>query len=434
MDSAHERAHETSNDNDAPAAVNGGGRRTAAMPFIMFTVLIDMVAIGLIIPVLAPLVGTFTDSAADQALWYGAVSFAFGIASFFGSPVIGALSDRFGRRPVLLVGFCGLGLSFFVTAMATALWMLIAVRLFSGAMQSNIAVANAYVADITPPEQRARRFGLLGAMFGLGFILGPVLGGLLGAIDLRLPFYVAGALAVVNLLYGWFVLPESLPLERRQPLQLRRANPFSALKALAELKGVGRLVGVIGLAGLAQFVLHTSWVLYTEFKFGWGPMQNGWSLFAVGVVSALSQGFLLGRLLKRFTPQRLAIIGLATSTLSYFLFGAVSQGWMMYAVILLGLLSATATASLQSVISSAADGSIQGRTMASVSALNSAMAVLAPLIAAPLLGLVSHLPRGDWRIGAPFYFCAALQGAALLIAWAHFRRERRGALAVAAST
>jgi DHA1 family tetracycline resistance protein-like MFS transporter len=434
VDSAHERAHETSNHSNAPAAVSSGGRRAAAMPFIMFTVLIDMVAIGLIIPVLAPLVGTFTSSQTDQALWYGAVSFAFGIASFFGSPVIGALSDRYGRRPVLLVGFCGLGLSFFVTAMATALWMLIAVRLFSGAMQSNIAVANAYVADITPPEQRARRFGLLGAMFGLGFILGPVLGGLLGAIDLRLPFYVAGGLAIVNLLYGWFVLPESLPPERRQPLQLRRANPFSALKALVELKGVGRLVAVIGLAGLAQFVLHTSWVLYTDFKFGWGPMQNGWSLFAVGVVSALSQGFLLGRLLKRFTPQRLAIIGLAASTLSYFLFGAVSQGWMMYAVILLGLLSATATASLQSVISSAADGSIQGRTMASVSALNSAMAVLAPLIAAPLLGLVSHLPRGDWRIGAPFYFCAALQGAALLIAWAHFRRERRGALAVAAST
>ncbi len=432
MASAHEQTSKTTSDDSSGSNLNSGAPRAAAMPFIMLTVLIDMVAIGLIIPVLAPLVGTFTQSQADQALWFGAVSFAFGIASFFGSPVIGALSDRFGRRPVLLVGFCGLALSFFVTAMATALWMLITVRLFSGAMQSNIAVANAYVADITPPEQRARRFGLLGAMFGLGFILGPVLGGLLGAIDLHLPFFVAGGLAIVNLLYGFFVLPESLPVERRRPFRWRAANPIASLKTLTELKGVGRLVVVIGCAGLAQFVLHTSWVLYTDFKFGWGPLQNGWSLFAVGVVSALSQGFLLGRLLKRFTPQRLAIVGLVASTLSYFLFGAVTQGWMMYIVILLGLLGATVTASLQSVVSSAADAGAQGRTMGSVSALNSAMAVLAPLIATPLLGLVSHLPKGDWRIGAPFFFCAALQGTALVLAWLHFRRERRVPLAAAA--
>ena len=192
------------------------------MPFIMITVLIDMVSIGLIIPVLPPLVGTFTSSPAEQAWWFGAVSFAFGIANFFGSPVLGALSDRYGRRPVLLVGFSGLALSFFVTGLATALWMLIVVRLFSGAMQANAAVANAYVADITPPEERARRFGMLGAMFGMGFILGPVMGGLLGAISIHLPFFVAGALSVLNWLYGFFVLPESLPANRRRRFEWRR--------------------------------------------------------------------------------------------------------------------------------------------------------------------------------------------------------------------
>ena len=164
--------------------------------------------------------------------------------------MLGALSDRYGRRPVLLVGFCALALSFFVTALATALWMLIAVRLFSGAMQSNASVANAYVADITPPEDRAKRFGLLGAMFGLGFILGPVMGGLLGAIDLRLPFFAAGALALLNLLYGWFVLPESLPLEQRRPFDWRAAPTRSRRCAeLGRLGGVGLLVAVVACSG-----------------------------------------------------------------------------------------------------------------------------------------------------------------------------------------
>lgn len=403
--------------------------RTAAMRFIMLTVLIDMVSLGLIIPVLPALVGSFTTSQADQALWYGAVAFAFGFANFFGAPILGALSDRYGRRPVLLLGFCGLALNFFATGLSTALWMLIAVRLVGGAMQANAAVANAYVADITPPEGRAKRFGMLGAMFGLGFILGPVIGGLLGAIHLQLPFFVAGSLALLNLSYGYFVLPESLPPERRRSFEWRAANPVTSLRALAELKGVGLLVAVIACTGLAQFVLYTGWVLYATFKFGWGPVENGWSLAAVGVMSVLIQGFLLGRLLKRFSPQRLAVLGLVSSTLAYAFWGAATQGWMMYAVIFCNVLGPTVAASIQSIISSAADAKRQGQTLGAVSALNSLMAVIAPIIAAPLLGMVSHLPKGDWRIGAPFYLCAALQLAALVLAWIHFRGARRTRLA-----
>ncbi|MEN9544354.1 MAG: hypothetical protein RLZZ598_1187, partial [Pseudomonadota bacterium] len=225
------------------------------MPFILITVLIDMVSIGLIVPVLPALVGTFTANPAEQAFWYGAVAFAFGIANFFGAPILGGLSDRYGRRPVLLIGFCGLALNFFATALATALWMLIAVRLVGGAMQANAAVANAYVADITAPEKRARRFGQLGAMFGLGFILGPVIGGILGGINLHLPFFVAGTLALLNLLYGWFVLPESLPVERRHPMSWAAANPINSLRTLSRLKGVGLLVAVIACTGLAQFTM-----------------------------------------------------------------------------------------------------------------------------------------------------------------------------------
>ncbi len=394
------------------------------MPFIMATVLIDMVSIGLIIPVLPLMVGQFTHTPAEQVAWYGVMTMVFGVANFFGSPVLGRLSDRYGRRPVLLLGFSGLALSFIVTGLATALWMLLVVRLFSGAMQSNVAVANAYVADITPPAGRARAFGLLGAMLGMGFILGPVLGGLLGGINLHLPFFFAGALACINWLYGYFVLPESLPPERRQPFVLREANPVRSLRGLTELKGVGSLVFVIALSGLAQFMTHTSWVLYTTLKFGWGPTQNGYSLFAIGLMSVLVQGVLLSRLLKRYTPQRLAVMGLVSSAVCYVLWGAAPQGWMLYAVIFINVLGFAVSASLQSLIANAADPATQGRTAGAVASLNSMMAVLAPMIGAPLLAIVSHLPHGDWRIGAPFYFCALLQAASTVIATRHFKRAR----------
>jgi DHA1 family tetracycline resistance protein-like MFS transporter len=393
------------------------------MRFIMMVVLIDMLAVGIIVPVLPMMVGRFTVDPAEQSAWYGVVTVSYALAQFVGAPLLGALSDRFGRRPVLLLGFCGLAINFFTTAVATSIAMLVASRVVGGVMQANAAVANAYVADITPPEQRARRFGLLGAMFGLGFILGPVLGGLLGGIDIRLPFFVAGALALLNLAYGWFVLPESLGPDRRHAVDWKRANPLSAFRQLAALKGVGLLVGVLALTALAQFALYTIWVLYGQFRFGWGPTESGWSLFAVGVVSAVVQGGLLGRLLRVFNAQRLAMLGLASSTTAFTLWGLATQEWMMYAIIFANLLGATVTAALQGLVSGAADEKNQGRTMGAVSSLNSLAAVVAPVFAAPLLASVSHLPAQDWRLGLPMFFCAALQGAALLLAVLHFRRR-----------
>ncbi|MBP6336763.1 MAG: MFS transporter [Vitreoscilla sp.] len=398
-------------------------KRAAAMPFIMITVLIDMIAIGLIIPVLPPLVGTFTGSQADHAFWYGVVTFAFGFANFFGSPILGALSDHYGRRPVLLLGFTGLALSFFVTGLATAVWMLVAVRLVSGALQANAAIAQAYVADISAPQERAKRFGMLGAMFGMGFVLGPVMGGILGGISLHLPFFVAGSLAIVNALYGIFVLPESLPAERRTPINWRKANPVSSLKQLRDLHGVGMLVAVIALSSLAQFIMHTTWVLYTSFKFGWGPTENGWSLFAVGVMSVLVQGGLIRIALRKYSAQRIALLGLVSSAICYGLWGAATEGWMMYAVVVLNLFGFMATTAIQTLVSNAADEQSQGRTLGAVASLNSLTAVFAPVLGAALLGLVSHLPRGDWRIGAPFFLCATLQVVAAVLALRHFRRH-----------
>ncbi|MBP6903098.1 MAG: MFS transporter [Burkholderiaceae bacterium] len=394
------------------------------MPFIMITVLIDMISIGLIIPVLPLVVGSFTSSPTEQAWWYGVVTITFGVANFFASPVLGALSDAHGRRPVLLLGFSGLALSFIVTGLATALWMLVAVRVFSGAMQANIAVANAYVADISTPEERARRFGMLGAMFGIGFILGPMLGGLLGSIDIHLPFFAAGAMAVINWLYGWFVLPESLPAERRQPFAWRRVHPFAALSSLRRLPGVGPLIVVVALASLAQFTLHTSWVLYTHFRFGWGPAEVGWSLFAVGLVSALVQGLLLKHMLQRFSTRTLATVGLLSSAFTYLGFGLASQGWMMYVVIVIGgVLGGGVQAAIQSLISNAAQAHEQGATAGSVASMNSLMAVLAPMLATPLLGLISHRQPSDWLMGLPFFACAALQAVGTLIAIQFFRRR-----------
>ncbi|MBC7599298.1 MAG: MFS transporter [Polaromonas sp.] len=394
------------------------------MRFIMVAVLIDMISIGLMIPVLPHFVGQFTQSQADQAFWFGAVSFAFGIANFFGSPVLGALSDRFGRRPVLLIGFCGLAFNFFMTAAATSLWTLVAVRLVGGGMQANISVANAYVADITEPDDRARRFGLLGAMMGLGFILGPAVGGILGDIDLRLPFIGSGSLAVLNWIYGYFVLPESLPKERRTPFDWRKANPVASLMGLINLGGVGALVAVIALSTLSQFMLHSTWVLYTTFKFGWGPHETGWSLMMVGIVSVLMQGFLLKHILKRVSAQRLVLVGLLTSALAYFAYGLVPASWMLFVVIVLNMPAAATGSLLQSMVSGAAGASIQGRTLGAVSSLNSMMAVLAPVMGAGLLALVSSAPRGDIRLGLPFFVGGLIQLLAFGLAILHFQRQR----------
>ena len=390
------------------------------MPFIFVVVFIDVLGIGIALPVLPMLVGEFTLSRELQSYWYGALVVVYGVMQFFCAPLLGALSDRFGRRPLLLWSLLGLGAHFLLLALSSSLLLMLFARVVGGMAGASFTVANAYASDVTPPERRAASFGLVGAAFGLGFIFGPMIGGLLGGVDLRLPFFAAAGLSLLNAAYGYFVVPESLSRERRTRFSLARANPFTALVALARHREIGSLVVVFALVVLAQLMLQTTWVLYTHFRFDWGPRENGFALFCVGLVATVVQGALLGRLLRRFGEVRIALTGLAVGTVAYLLYGLAQHGWMMYAIIIGNFISFAAGPALQGIVSNAVGPGEQGVTMGALNSINSIMFVIAPSIGTPLLAQVSHLPSTDWRVGATFFVSAVLQAIALLLARRHF--------------
>jgi DHA1 family tetracycline resistance protein-like MFS transporter len=400
------------------------GRRAAALPFIFIVVFIDVLGIGLAMPVLPMLVGDYTPSRDLQSYWYGVLVVVYGLMQFFCAPLLGALSDRFGRRPVILASIFGLGLHYLLLAVAPSLGFMLFARVIGGVTGASFSVASAYASDISSTERRAKSFGLIGAAFGLGFIFGPMLGGLLGSIDLHLPFYVAAGLSLLNGLYGLIFVPESLPRDRRAAFELRRANPFSALLALSRHREIGRLVLVFALVVLAQLILQTTWVLFTHFRFGWGPRENGFALFCVGVVAAVVQGALLGPLLRRFGEVRLALTGLSVGAIAYLLYGLAPQGWMMYAIIVGNFLSFAAGPALQGIVSNAVGPREQGVTMGALNSIQSVMFVVAPAIGTPLLAQVSHLPPSDWKVGVTFFVSAALQAVALVVARRHFAFPR----------
>jgi MFS transporter, DHA1 family, tetracycline resistance protein len=400
-------------------------KRQPGIPFILVTVFLDTLAFGFVIPVLPALVATMTPDKHSQAYWYGLLLGSFGLAQFFSAPLLGAMSDRWGRRTVLLISIFGLGLNFLITAVSPWLWLLLVSRLIGGASGAAFTVAGAYVADVTPQEQRSRSFGLLGAMFGLGFICGPILGGLLSPYGLRVPYFAAASFSLLNLVYGFFILPESLPADRRSAIDFAKANPFAALIALTKVQGIGSLVWVVVLTAFPQFLLQSTWVLYTTFRFGWGPRENGYSLFIVGIAAALGQTVMLRILLRSLGDVRTALFGLASSSIAYVLYGLATQGWMMYAIILANLCGFAAGPSLQGIVSKAVDPRHQGITLGSLNSISSIMGVVAPLVGAPILAAVSGLGPTDWRVGATFFLAAVAQVIALAQAFNHFRRRER---------
>ena len=393
----------------------------ASLPFILITVFVDMLGIGLMLPVLPALVGELAGSPDLQSYWYGALMVTFGIAQFLAMPLLGALSDRYGRRPALLLSIFGLGIAYLISATTQSLVVLLLSRIISGGTSASFTVANAYVADITTPAERSKGFGAIGAAFGLGFIVGPALGGILASDDIRLPFWIAAGMALLNGLYGWFVLPESLPLERRRKLKISQANPFGALKHLKGLQGVGLLIIVYSFILLAQWILQTTWVLYTSFRFQWQPSDNGMALCLVGLMAVLAQGVFMGSLLKRFGEQKLAMMAMTSAMIASIGYGLIDQSWMLYLLITANFLSFTASPALQGLISKAAHETEQGLTQGALNSIASLMTVIAPLIGTPLLGMVSTLPADDWRLGATFFVSAGLQLIAILLARRHFR-------------
>ncbi len=398
-----------------------GAAKPAKLNFILVCVFIDMLGVGLAIPVLPILVGEFVDGRDLQAHWYGILAAMFGLLQFICMPILGAISDRIGRRPVLLFSMAGMCFNFLATAWAPNLAALFIGRVIGGMSSASMSVASAYASDVSTPENRAKSFGMIGAAFGLGFIFGPMLGGLLGSINLHLPFYVAAGLSAANFVYGYLMVPESLPREKRAAFSLARANPFSSIARLAKRRDIGGLIAVFALVTFAQVLLQTTWVLYTHFRFDWTPRDNGFALFCVGLSSAVVQAGLLGWLMKKFGEVRLSMLGLISGGITYVLYGLATQGWMMYLFILMNLLAFAAAPALQGIVSKATDPREQGALMGSLQSIGSLSIVIAPLVGTALLAMASHYPANDWRIGTVFFLSAFLQLIACLLAWRYFK-------------
>ncbi|WP_229502995.1 TCR/Tet family MFS transporter [Pseudoduganella guangdongensis] len=391
--------------------------------FVLVSIFIDMLGIGIIVPVLPILVGQYVPDRELHALWYGILGATFGLLQFIFMPMLGAISDRVGRRPVLLYSMFGMGINFLTTAWAPNLACLFIGRVIGGMSSASMSVASAYASDISTPEDRAKSFGKIGATFGLGFICGPMLGGLLGDIDLHLPFYVAAALSFANLIYGYFCVPESLPEERRGKFKLVSVNPFNALAKLARRDDIRGLVITFALVTGAQMMLQSTWVLFTHFRFGWSPAENGIALFCVGIAAAVVQAGLLGIFIRKFGEVRLSLIGLSSGAITYLLYGLATQGWMMYVFILCNLLSFAAGPALQGIVSKATPANEQGELMGSLQSISSLGSVVMPLLGGGILSAVGHLPPSDWRIGSTFFVCAAMQTAGIFVARRYFRQH-----------
>jgi DHA1 family tetracycline resistance protein-like MFS transporter len=400
-----------------------------ALVFIFCTVTLDIMALGLVIPVLPTLVLGFMDGdTAGAAQVFGVFAAVWAAMQFLFSPVLGALSDRHGRRPVILLSCLGLGLDYVFMALAPSLLLLFVGRVISGITSATIGTASAYIADVAPPEQRARAFGMIGVAFGLGFVIGPAIGGLLGGFDPRLPFWVAAGLCLANVAFGWFVLPESLPPERRMAFEWRRANPLGSLTLLRSHRQLLGLAGVDFLGQLAHQVLPAVFVLYTLHRFGWGEAAVGLALAGVGISSAVVQGTLVGPLVSRWGERRTLVAGLLLGAAGMAIYGLAPTGPIFCIGIPVMALWGLAGASVQGLMTQLVSPSEQGQLQGASTALMAISGLIGPGVFVSIFAYA--IREGTWLDlpGAPWLLAALLLAAAAMAAWRVTAAARSGAL------
>jgi DHA1 family tetracycline resistance protein-like MFS transporter len=398
--------------------------RAPAIGFIIVTVVLAVMGGGLVIPVLPGLVKQFAGGdIAEASHSYGWIILIFAVTQFLGAPVLGALSDRFGRRRIILIATAGSALDYVLMANAPNLAWIFVARMIAGFTAGVIAAANAYLVDITPPERRAQRFGLLGAAFGLGFVVGPLLGGVLGGLDLRLPFWAAAALSALNFAYGWLVLPESLGPTLRRTFGWRRANPIAALLALRHHPVVLGLATTHLILWIAQSMLHSTWVLYTDYRYGWGPLQVGLSLCLVGACSAFVQASLVKRLLDWLGEERGALAGFTVTMSAFVGYGLASQPGLIYGLIVFASLGAVAGPALQSYLTRHVAAGEQGAIQGAFMALTSVGAIIGQPVAAWSFAWAVNPENPLHLPGIACFEAAALLVAALLVLARTFRRN-----------
>jgi DHA1 family tetracycline resistance protein-like MFS transporter len=384
--------------------------RKAAIGFIFITLLIDVTGLGLIIPVVPKLIEDLlhTSNISKVALFGGLLTFSYAIMQFLFAPVLGNLSDKYGRRPILLFSLLGFGLDYILLAFAPSIGWLFVGRIIAGITGASMTTASAYIADISTPETRAQNFGMIGAAFGLGFIVGPMIGGLLGEMGPRIPFLVAAGLALLNAAYGYFVLPESLDVSNRRAFDWKRANPISSLKNLSRFPAVAGLIVSFFLIYVASHAVQSNWSYFNIEKFKWSPKMIGISLAVVGVLVSLVQGVLVRFVNPKIGNERSVYVGLGLYTIGLILFGLASQSWMMFVFLIPYCLGGISGPGLQAIISGSVPANEQGELQGSLTSIISITSIVGPLVMSNLFAFFTGPIAPFYFPGAPFMLAALL--------------------------
>ena len=391
-------------------------KRTAGLSFIFVTLLVDILGFGLLIPILPKFIASLSHGGiSGGAKNYGLLLSLYGAMQFLFSPVLGMLSDRFGRRPILLLSLLFTGVDYVIMALAPSLVWLYVGRTLSGITGASFTAASAYIADVSPPEKRAQNFGLIGGAFGIGFILGPAAGGLLGEWGARVPFWAAAGLAFVNFVYGYFILPESLKPEHRRRFRWREANPIGAMAVLGKYPVVWGLTGALAASSLAGQCLQSTWVLWATARFGWSARDDGLSLATFGAVSLVFQVGLARFILPRLGERRAVLLGLAIGVVEYTAYALATQGWMVYVIIAAAGVSFLSGQAMQGLLSRQVGENEQGTLQGALASLNSLSGIVGPLMATGLFAYFTRPADPHPVPGAAFFLAAALCAVALAL-------------------